>query len=50
MGKSTYKLTFGKHKGKTLDYVPFDYLRWLARQSFAPNAVKEYVKRHKDFI
>jgi uncharacterized protein (DUF3820 family) len=50
MGKSTYKMTFGKHKGKTLDHIPFDYLRWLAVQDFAPKAVKDYVKRHKDFI
>lgn len=47
---SKYRLKFGKYKNKTLDDIPFDYLRWLAEQSFAPKPVKVYVKQHKDFI
>lgn len=28
----TYELPFGKHKGKPLDEVPREYLRWLVKQ------------------
>ena len=50
MGKSRYKMPWGKHKNKSLDDIPFNYLRWLDRQDYCPKPVKAYVKRHKDFI
>lgn len=47
---SKYRLKFGKYKNKTLDNIPFDYLRWLVKKGIAPKPVKEYVNQHKDFI
>jgi uncharacterized protein (DUF3820 family) len=46
----SYKIKFGKHKGKKLVDIPFDYLRWLDKQDFCPPTVKKYVKQHKEFI
>lgn len=31
MGRTV--LNFGKHNGKSIEKLPSDYLRWLARQS-----------------
>ena len=47
---SNYIMPFGKYKGKALKDIPFNYLRWLDQQDFAPKPVKVYVKKHKDFI
>ncbi len=50
MSKSRYKMPWGKHKGKSLSDVPFNYLRWLSEQDYSPKPVKVWVKKHKDFI
>lgn len=44
-----YRLTFGKHKGETLDEVPLKYLDWLLGQEWlfddARKAISAYLKQ-----
>lgn len=37
------QLTFGDHKGKTLEEIPEDYLKWLAKPVYSG---KFYKSRH----
>tara|TARA_R100000805_G_C3523855_1_gene45178 strand:- start:288 stop:440 length:153 start_codon:yes stop_codon:yes gene_type:complete len=48
--KHYYRIKFGKHKGKSLDDIPFDYLRWLAKQDWCPKAVINYLKKNNNII
>jgi len=48
--KSNYRMRFGKYEGERLYDIPFDYLRWLAKQEFSPKEVVKYIKDHENFI
>ena len=48
--KSALQMPFGKHKGKALEKIPINYLRWLATQSYCPGNVKRFVRKTKDLI
>lgn len=44
---SPYKLSNGKHKGKTLDQVPSSYLEWLSITTSMTILIQEY-RWHKE--
>jgi ssDNA-binding Zn-finger/Zn-ribbon topoisomerase 1 len=48
--KSALQMPFGKHKGKSLERIPINYLRWLAQQTYCPSNVKRFVNKTKDLI
>lgn len=46
---SKMEIPFGKHKGKTLDEVPADYLTWLAEakaQTFQFGSIQKWVREY----
>lgn len=43
---SAYTFTFGKHKGKTIEEVPLDYLQWLLQQPAKDGYEAQHAKAH----
>lgn len=34
------RISYGRHRGKTYSEVPKDYLEWVAREGFGPQATR----------
>lgn len=39
-------LNFGKHKGKSLEDIPVEYLDWLIGQDWLKSDIKELITKH----
>ena len=53
MSDGTTAIPFGKHKGKTLEEIPSDYLKWMfeapiSNEDLALEAENEYAFREKN--
>lgn len=48
----SYVMPFGKHKGKRMNEVPFQYLHWMNREGILernPEMKKHYLQMQKQF-
>jgi uncharacterized protein (DUF3820 family) len=46
--KTNLRLTFGKYRGQTINYVPSNYLDWLLHQGFCPPVMLTEIEKLLD--